>query len=579
MSGRGLRVAVIVLSALAAAEARATDVVGWLGASADRFDTWQKEQGASREQRLHLDLGAQGAGYLGGPSDLNWDGRFQYARDRQDWTGARYDQNILTFNAAASLFDVRESVLALRAGADRSQSDQAQTASGVALTGTSLSNSANLGARLGGTGNAPLLSLTGSVVDSNNTGLGRPDLHSTMRELVGTVAHGGDGYTYQLGYRGREEQGTYITPYLSQWVTLNAKTTIGATDVGITGQDFARSPRVASGTSPTYDDTAFSAYTNTRLDGFGLRTQYDFGHGLVEDAALPTTERYTHNLAVTSEHRLSNEWSLLPTVSLAYAQERSGTDEKDASGQSAGVLARWTRNLPDRTYGLEGGGTLGLLEPTTGPATRAWGTTAAARISQTSGLARYGGAYRLEYASDLAALSGWSLTQSLSGDYTRPLSAASLVANLTASAQRAHSTLFGDTANRYATAIASLQWQDKSFGTSLTLSDGVSGALGNPVHGDALFLPANFQTHSRMGSLFGSATWRGTMVTYGSVQYTQTESPDAPTQKELLWTGRITYRVGQLAMSLEDKYRLLGADTYDLRINQVMVTLVRYFRW
>jgi hypothetical protein len=567
----------LVAAALCSGGARAADLSGWIGGSGTRFDSWSPPHDSS--ERLHLDAGLNASGYVFSPQDIDWRGNLQYGRNRASYTGSHVDDDVLTYGVNASLFDTRGSSFALRLGGDRSQTDLTQSAGGSELTGTSLTSSLKAEARGGGDA-YPTVSLGGYWSDTTNSAPDRPDLRRTTKALDATAGHGGDGYTYQLSYGGRIENGTLpALDYTSQTLSFNGRAQLtGSTELGLFGQHFTRSPTTSDGTNPKYDDTNLSATTWTLFPRFRLGTRYNFGHFVFESSAAPSTERYNHNFSLNGDRAITPEWSVLPSIGVSYTQDRLGTTETTAAGQSAGASVRWSPRLERRSILLEAGGRVGLLEPAEGATAVGWGTTASGRYGGSSGATQYGASYRLDYDKDMNAIAGWTITQVLSGDLSRPLARSlSFASGLVVSAARSRSPLSGDSANRSASLTGSFQWPTYVVGFSAGFSDGVAGALASPIRGDALFVPPNFQTHSRSAGLHAAATFRLAWTLAANVRYVAIEGPDVPAQHELVYFGRIGYRIGQFVLGLEDTYRTVGDKGPDTRLNQVMFTFARTF--
>ena len=568
----------LLAALLWAGTAAGAELTGWVGGVANRFDTWSPPHDSSL--RLHLDAGANAAGYLLAPGDLDWRGNVRYGRNNASYTGASTDENLLTFGAAVSAFDTRESRLALRLDGSRSQSDFSQSSGATDLTGTSLTNALNAEARVGGGGAYPLLSVGGHWNETTNTGLGRPELRRATKELDAIASHGGDGFSYQLSYRGRLEEGSLASlDYLSQWMGLNAKARLSeAADLGVTAQHYTRSPRTTLGVNPKYEDTSLSAYSTADWPGLRGTAQYSYGHFLLESAATPAAERFQHVLSASGERALAPEWSLVPGFSVASSEDRLGTTKTTAAGQSLSSLLRWNRRLPDGSMLAEGGGRVGLLEPTGGGTELGWGASLHGRYARPAGAGQWGASYRLTYDTNMNAVAGWNLVQTVAGDYSRRLGDdLSLVSTLTVDARRSHSPLLGDAATRSANLSVALQRPTRSLGLQAVIVDGVAGALANPVRGDALFVPSGFQTHSRIVGVFASATFRRQLTTHAAIRYGSITGPDVPEQRELVLSARLGYHIGQVVVGMEDRYRRVGSTSLDTAVNEFMLSLTRHF--
>jgi hypothetical protein len=564
-----------LLTALAPATARPTDVSGFIGGEGTRSDAWDPR---GNSMQLKLAGGLTASGDLAGPEVFNWRADAGYGQDHGYQQGTSANKSTLTYGARAGLFDARGSLLTLRGSASRSQIEFTQSGTTQFIPGTTTTDSYGAEVLTGG-GDRPRLQLSGDLQKYDTSSLDAPDVRRTTRGLAANLTHGNDTYSYMLGYRARFDEGSYASANSDdQTISAIARTRLtDATEANVSAQYYKRTPQNSDPTNPMYDDAQVGLQTQSTFRGSILRTNYGFGHTAVTATGIPSTEHTGNALSVTNDRVIAPEWTLLPTVSLAFSQDRIGTDESRAASQAGGASLRWTRTRLEQTYTLEGGGSAGVIEPAGAPAQATWSATGTGRYARTTVSGGWGAGYLFSYDTNANAELGWSVNQSIDANASMRVSdTRTLTGNLLVNSRRARTPL-GDGAGRTAILNAALTGSTTTFGLSASMVDGLSATLANPIRSDGLFLPPSFNTHSQSVLLYVSASLPPHLVTGASVRLGTTSGPDFGNRRQFGATGHLGYYIGQFMLLINDTYTAEGPN-FDLRFNQVIVSFARSFR-
>lgn len=576
----------VVIAAIAMAApgaARSIETSGWVGGQGERVDLWVSETDQTTGYRLHLDAGLNLSGNLVAPGTLDWSAALAYGRNRSEFLRSGYDTGQLTYSVAANAFESRESVFSLRGAASRVESDLTQFAPGVAdSTGSTITQSYSLSSTIH-LPQMPVIQVGASLTDSANTGYFGQGVDRQRQVLDALMRHGNAAVSYELTYQGVLESGSEdVFDARTQTLGVNAKGILSdASEWAVTGRSYRRTPDGASTNAVHIDDTQFSTMEQTRLDGFSIRSQYDYGHLVWESSSLPNMESTRHGVSTLIDRRLAPEWTLIGRLAAGASEDRLGSAETSGTGESIGANLRWTRGGLAQSYGVEGGARVGLVQPASGPDLIGWGGTAIGTASvRTQRLTTYGASYRVDYDANMDAAEGWTLAQRITADCsTRVAGDLSVHASVWIDARRGHNALLGDSANRSANANATLRWRRHEVGLGFNLADGLAGALSDPIRTDGLFIPAEYQTHSRSAALTATSALSPTLNLHALARYTSFETPGLIAQSETVFLGRLTYRIGQLSLVLEDRYAMASYGTAETSTNEAMVKLVRAFNF
>ena len=283
-------------------------------------------------------------------------------------------------------------------------------------------------------------------------------------------------------------------------------------------------------------------------------------------------------MVVNGETTFSPRWSAITGAAVSLTQLRIGETETSAAGQRVNAIGRWNRPVTSGAILVETGGRVGLIEKEAGGTDLAWGATGSARYSRNRVGRQWSAAYRVDYDENIDALQGWALSQAVSADASAPLTK-ELVGNVTLAldVRRGHAVLLGDSVTRRGNLVATLRWPRHQLGVQGSIVDGIAGSLANPVQGDGLFLPVAFQTHALIAGAFARATLSSRFILNATVRYASGSGPDIPVQREIVSYLRLDYSVGRFVLAAEERYTVAGTTSFDLKRNEVMVTLTRHF--
>ncbi|HEX9242313.1 MAG TPA: hypothetical protein VF875_07700 [Anaeromyxobacter sp.] len=568
--------ALVLLAALAPALPRATEVSGFVGGSMEKSDNWEAPTHTDGRQ-WGLNGGLSARGYLGTPDLVAWGLAAGYGQDRSLAQDASAQHNTLTYGANLSAFDFKGSELILRGTAARTQVGFSQSAGSEVIPGTSLSDNYSATVRAGG-GQRPVLEITGDLSKAIVSNLDQPDIHLGSMGINATASSGNELFNYQLGYRARTEQGTFASSNsdYNDLTALARSRLTPSTEANLSARYYTRHATVDDPTNPTYEDAQVSVNSLTLYGGSTLTTGYGFTHTATTALGLPSTEHAGHGVNATDSLAIAPEWTLSPGANVSYAEDRVGAARISAAGEAASATLDWHRVVGQHSFGFQGGGNVGVIEPASGPVAGSWGTSASSRYGRGLPTGGWGVAYGLSYSANGNAELGWTMAQSASGDLNLRISdRSSLASTLLISANRGHTPL-GEGANRNALLNVTLTGRDATFGMVLTATDGVAGNLASPVRGDGMFLSPAYQTHARSAQLYAAVPFPPHVVLAAATRYGTTSGPDFGNARVFQATCSLSYAIGKFTLSLSDTYTAEGSE-FASRFNQVYVAFTRSF--
>lgn len=561
---------------LAAAPARATDLTLRLDLGYDRVDLLE---GGGSGQQLDFDAALFGAGSFFAPGTLDWNLGAAWRGLRSTSVGGRtQDSDRLTFRGRLGILQRPSSPLTLVLFGERSQSDFTTEVGPARATGTITTTSYGADA-LYRSLERPTLRLGVRRTTTEDTGLGRAPSERNSLRLRGGTSHATQGYTFGADYDGELSDGTFDADnFDAHSVTVNATARVApSVDARLTERWYLRAPTRSSPFNPRYEDNQLfaSAYwTGARALS---RTGYRFGHTLITAPTREDRERTVNAVSEQYEHQLTEPLRLIGIGAVTATEERLALASSRALGGSATLLARWLGRSGVLDLFAQGGGTGGFLDPEVGGTLSAFGLQAEAGLSGPLLGARAGARYAVTWQENLSAVAGWALRQSVSGDLeARPAADLSLRLSLQATADRLQSDVFGGGANRLVQLIGHARWRRLTADLTAGVSSGVLGAPTGGVHGDGLFVPAPYDTHSTFASLGASLEVTSSLDLRATTRYLDLRQPDRERQWEAGFLGGLSYRVGALSVSLEDEY-VTGGGGRRASQNRFLVRITRAF--
>jgi hypothetical protein len=548
----------IILLTLALALPRAAPALDWgayAGLDYSKQDRWLFDGEHATLTRLEYDLGVDGGGYVWSPSMARWMASVQYrhlAESNGDLDSSRAS---LTYRLRSVLFQDPRSPVRLVLQATRQEED----AKSDTTAGSSRANTTTAGADLRFTlPGRPVLMAWYQYFEREETGPLLAGANRTVHTVNAAVTHGTGAYDYSARYVGNFSAGTFDwDDYADHRADVDAQAKVtDSVSAHLSESYYRRVPTNQGATNLSQEFNSLSTVVMTEADARGQqRVGYGYVHALSTAPAITDRERAEQRLSYW-DHRVftGTPWQLYATGDVSLSEIRNGTTVERASGELVGVQAVWRRLDDQDLVELRLGPQLGARQPDSGSAEFGYGTTAGAtaqhRWSQLLGSA----AYDVAYESDLYAASGWSLRQNVLTTLASPLGVGQASAQLQASAMRRGGGLLGASASRSLTLQATYRWYRHQVMALAGLQDGVSGALGEPIRGDGLFLPAPYDTQNRYLTLTGTFGLTDYLWLSGRARASAVSQPDRADQSEQEVSGTITWAYAGIFLSLEDRY-------------------------
>ncbi|MBK9517509.1 MAG: hypothetical protein IPO09_09180 [Anaeromyxobacter sp.] len=569
--------AALAVAALAPAPAAATDLVLRLDLGYERLDVFTPGAEASA-MRLDFDVSALAAGYLFAPGTVDWSlgGRYDRLR-REAIGGATMNGTGVSFRGRVGLLNRPTAPLSLQLHASRASDDF--TTTGVAeSTGTRLVTTLGADATYRGAGR-PSLRLGIASVESEDTGFGRGVTSRSVRQVRAGATHGTAAYSYVVDYDARLSTGTYDndnhdthTVYLTTSANLGPGFTAIASD-----RYYLRTPTRQAPTNPRYEDHAAFASVVWSGPQSLSRTQYRYGHTTISAPGVATRERIRNSAFQQVEHQLTGELRLIGLVDASVADERLGEEVHRSFGESLTGLARWIRHAEPWDFFLQGGPSVGLIQPDGAAADTGFGGQFEAGATRTWPGLRAGLRYSAGFQQNLGAVGGWAARQSVTADAERTAGDSLLLrGSLQASADRVQSDLFGAGANRVLQANLTAGWRRYDLTVQAGLTSGLVGDHPD-VAGDGLFIPAPYDAHTGYASATFLAPVPGGFDLSLRARYLEIRSPDRERQWETGLLGRLGWTAGGLTVSVEDEYVRGGGEGGPASQNRLFLRLTRTF--
>lgn len=567
----------VLLLLAAPGPASAVDLSGRFGLLYDRLETTAPFARGTQD-RLNLDGALQGSGALVEPELGSWRGGVGYQRLRRTFSEKAADESasILTYSANLSLLDAVTAPASLSVSADRNVTDSTVPNGNVTITGTQTTSAYGAEMRLSPR-SAPALSVGAWLRESETNGFAVAPTSETAKLLRVRAHHGTAPYDLGVTYEGRWNEGDVaIRDYTAHGVDVNTSANLGAgVDGFLTGRYYLRTPETVASNNPEFETN--QVVTGVRMRGPNARTrvQYAYSHQFFSSPLTGELERLQQTASGWREISHSPSWESSWALDATINQDRRDGSEASAYGASFGPLARWFGRRPQRTVMLEAGPTIGVLKPADGGERLGSGGHARGRVEWARAV-RTSLDYTGDYARNLRGMRGWSLHQAVTGGAEGTLASARSHASLTISTSRQHDAVFAlDTASRDLLFRGSLAWRRLSILLEGGLRDGVTPAVG--VHGDGLFIPSAFDSHTQSAGISSTYFLTRSLSISGRGRYARLSGPEVATQEERSLHGIVEYALGQLQLSVEDRYTEGGSRGRGVQVNEVLVRLSRSF--
>jgi hypothetical protein len=461
----------------------------------------------------------------------------------------------LTYRLRTVLFQDLRSPVRLVLQATRQEED----AKTNTTAGSSQANTTTAGADLRFTmPGRPVLVAGYQYFDREETGPLMAGANRTVHTVNAAVTHGTGTYDYSARYVGNFSAGTFDwDDYADHRADVDAQAKVTDTvSAHLSESYYRRVPTNQGATNLSQEFNSLSTVVMTDADARGQqRVGYGYVHALSTAPSITDRERAEQRLSYW-DHRVftGTPWQLYATGDVSLSEIRNGTAVERASGELVGVQALWRRLDEQDLVELRLGPQVGARQPDSGSAEFGYGTTAGATAQHRWNQLLGSAAYDVAYENDLFAASGWSLRQNVLTTLASPLGVGQASAQLQASALRRGGGLLGASASRSLTLQATYGWHRHQVMALAGLQEGVSGALGEPVRGDGLFLPAPYDTRNRYLTLTGTFGLTDYLWLSGRARASAVSQPDRADQTEQEVSGTITWAYAGIFLSLEDRY-------------------------
>lgn len=477
--------------------------------------------------------------------------------------------------------------------ASRSQTDFSTTtesplagtslATTTQLTGLSTTTAEGIGA-LFKMDRVPTVSARLQRTEYDNTGVG--GLKSTGKNTVLSLggSHTLENHDYSVGYDRSWNEGSFSdNNYRSHQASFRGHSSF-ANDLDLTlNQSYLlRVPSAGSvvESNPRFDDNLTNAEMRWRASpALSTGAGYAYRRMVVDFPTLADLETQSHAFHAGASWNRTKELSFNADASAAFGLERGGSSpSRRNSGQSLSLGARYGTIGGETTWSVGGSGSIGLSQSGQNDYF-AYGFGASAGLSTFVGGWSTSLSYDGSYSSNLAGQIGFTLRNALTGSGdTRSAGGVRYRGQLQISDGRQQQKILDrtvDSSAQTATATASVGWSVHYVDLSVGLSNAASPALGGPSGG--LGVPKSLNTQSRFATLSASTVLLPNLTLAGFARYVSISLPVGADAWEGALNGRLSYAIGLVTLSLEDRYTVGAQGGPTLRTNVVLVRLSRSF--
>jgi len=560
--------------ALLTGRATAFDVSGMLSAAALRTDTWDA---STRTASPSWDAGGSIA-FSDLPINhaiLDLTASADYRRYQSVYDSGSSTASGLAYNAAANV--ARGSWLPWRVGVSRSTNDFTTSTSGG--TGTTLSQREAVGTTIYSPG-LPLLSGSLTRADIVNRSFLAPEVRTGATSLSAALSQSLDMMQYGASYDTTWSDGAFTeTNYrLHNFTFEGTARPTKELEAHVTDRYVLRLPTSDSPFNPRVDQQALGTGLTWRgTDKLSFGTSYAYAHSVTDAPGSASQEVLTHGVSTSGFYRYRPSLGFTLSAGANFGVARNGTEEQRISGQQVGAGAQWSHESSGQRVQLDGGASVGAVEPRPADVQLAYGANGG--VSYNRPIGQWSGAlsYSIGYSSGLGGLVGSSFTQSLSASSSGRLGKIQTSASASASASRAGTPLLGTSFSRAASLSGGASYQRWHSELLAGLSDGLSEALRGPGLSDGLFLSPAFNTHSRFVTL--SFTYKTFYrLEWSAVgRYLESTSPGRPKQWERGGSLVVNFPYGLFMLSIEDRISQGGTGDTWTTGNAMFVRVSRAF--
>lgn len=569
----------LVLTVIAhTARAGTLDVSGLLGGGYSRSDGWDAD-------RVHTDSGytwdgqgsltLSGTPFRAGLMDWLLSADYRDQRTVYDDEGSR--TRVVGGRGALSLFG--GSVLPISLSAARTWTDFTSDTDALRTGGNTITS-------LGATA-----VLQPKRLPSLRATLGRSDMES---RLPGGETTSADSTRLTLGASQTLGVHDYALEYATGWdhgsfVQNNYRThdfllrySGGTTEDAVarlTERYYLRVPTVDDRMNPRLDDNNLGAGVSWRVAREGQASlDYSYRHLVVGTEQTTTVEQLAHRLAQRLFFPASRSLGAQANLELGYGLARRDGEQRRSASQAAGAGLTWRRAGRTLALTASADGSFGLVAPEEGELTLSYAAGGGAGITVAGKRRSAHLTYAASYRRGGVDLTGWTLSQRLELGVDAALSATLLRASLALAAARREDELLGPSGTRSATLTLTGAWRRGSLQLVGGVADSAATLESGAGAADLLFLPSEYNAHTYHATLTATRVFLdGRLLTSVVLRTLHVVAPDRPEQWEHGAGLSISYVIGLLTFTADDRLSIGGNDQTSRTANVLYLRLTRTF--
>lgn len=414
-----------------------------------------------------------------------------------------------------------------------------------------------------------------------NRSFGNPEMHADSTVLGLQASQAVQGGNYSVAYDTTWNKGDYAdSNYQNHNLAVLSTLELGKElEAQILGHYYLRNPGDRNPLNPRYDSDDLSTQLRwtPRSDVTG-NLGYSYYRSTVDIPGADIRDQVGHGLVASANYRAGN-WSFNGQTAANVFTTRLGATEERTAGQQLGGSVYYSQGRGRINLTASGGLTLGLFEPAAGRTELAYGASGSLGVSTLVSIWNTTASYAADYGSNVGGLEEKSFRQQLVLQAEGPAWArGNLLARLSLSSQRREQSLLGTAASRTARLEVQAIWR----GYLLRLEGGFLDALGDNLSpagsGDGLFLPLDYNTHSRYAILSASVPTQFGLVLSGAARIA---SVDVPGRGGSQWERGLEliarYTLGGWTFSVEERLATGGAAGGSSTGNTLLVRASRAF--
>jgi hypothetical protein len=389
-------------------------------------------------------------------------------------------------------------------------------------------------------------------------------------------------HSYALQYDTSWDSGSYAqNNYRSHnvLVTYNAGSA-NDTLLRLSERYYLRVPTVDDRANPRFDDNNLSAGVLWRSFGKGNSSlDYGYRHLVLSASGAAEMEQAAHSLAHRTFYPASRDVTLQANLGFGYGLERRGDDVRRSSSGTLGGAMNWRHEARSLSLFAGANGSVGLVAPLDDSIVASYGGGGTVGLLGGGARASASVTYAASYQKNDATLDGYTLQQRLElGGQVLPSNRLYLHAGLSLVAARRDDTVLGVSANRAALLNLSLTASRTSLQATGGVAESANGILDDAAQ-DLLFLPSEYDHQTYFATLTASRWfWSGQLTVTAVGRTLDVRAPDRPEQWEHGASLTVSYVIGLLTLSVDDRLSVGGSAEVPMRTaNLLYIRLSRTF--